>query len=91
MDFLSLQASCGPLCWAAGWVVGVGVAVVDMLLWVLWLSDLTCLTELGLEMSVTHLLQSSQSVVEAARYLSAGAVLFQLKLQVETASFSKQT
>ena len=49
MDFLSFQASCGPLCWAAGWVVGVGVAVVDMLVWVLWLSDLTCLTELGLE------------------------------------------
>ena len=39
---------------------------------------------------MTHLLQSSQSVVEAARYLSAGAVLFQLKLQVETASFSNK-
>ena len=53
-----------------------------MLLWVLWLgiSDMTCLTELGLEMSVLQLLQSSQSDVEVARYLSAGAVLFQLKL-----------
>ena len=45
------------------------------------ISDMTCqLTELGLEMSVLQLLQSSQSDVEVARYLSAGAVLFQLKL-----------
>ena len=80
MNFLCFQASCGPL-WAASWVVGVAVveghAVVGA---VAYISDKTCLTELGLEMSVLQLLQRSQSVVEAARYLSAGAVLFQLKL-----------
>ena len=82
MNFLCFQASFGPQALlAAGWAVSVAVveghAVVGA---VACISDMTCLTELGLEMSVLQLLQSSQSVVEAARYLSAGAVLFQLKL-----------